>query len=65
MTVTEMKALLRNGNFFSTARETKVKCTKCGKHFMVDTGVVAYEIVKNKACTCSPCGTRTLIPVHK
>lgn len=64
MKIPEMKKILISG--FKT-RDTKVEmlCKKCGKHFLLDTGIVACEMIKQGACDCSSCGTKTLIPVHK
>jgi hypothetical protein len=64
MKVPEMKKILING-FKIRGREIETVCKTCGKQFLVDTGVVARGMIKHGACTCSCCGKKTLIPVHK
>lgn len=65
MNVTEMKKVLTNGNFDVQGGEIKTVCRACGKHFLVNLGIMAEAMVKHGAADCSSCGTKTLRPVYK
>lgn len=63
MTILEMKKQLKSGKYDIRGNEIKVYCNRCNKHFLVNIGTVAEQMIKHGGCTCSPCGTKTLTPV--